>query len=115
LAAFESSRVPSAPLAGGLLIGSYGVVAASGSRPLGGAVLLAGGLALGRLWRARQGTRVAAQLVGVGFTGFVASHLIALELGAWPGVLIAAAGTAAATWAIADARALGSRPPAHSV
>lgn len=99
---------PSAPLAAGLLIVSWGVVDASGSRTLGGVVLLTGGLALGGLWRSRRGTRVAAQLLGAGFAAFVASHLVALALGAWPAVLIAAAAMAALTWRLADS-------PAHTL
>jgi hypothetical protein len=96
--------LPTAPLAAGSLIVSYGVVAATGSRPLGGVVLAAGGLCCIGIWRRRHGTRTAAQLGGVGFAAFVVSHVLALALGAWPAVLIVAAVTAAATWALADAR-----------
>jgi hypothetical protein len=96
--------LPTAPLAAGSLIASYGVVAATGSRPLGGVVLAAGGLCCIEIWRRRHGTRTAVQLGGVGFAAFVASHLIALALGPWPAVLIVAAVTAAATWSLADSR-----------
>jgi hypothetical protein len=111
--------LPTAPLAAGSLIASYGVVAATGSRPLGGAVLAAGGLCCIEIWRRRHGARTAAQLGGVGFVAFVASHVLALDLGPWPAVLIVAAVTAAATWALADARtressvALAVRSPAR--
>jgi hypothetical protein len=98
--------LPTAPLAAGSLIASYGVVAASGSRPLGGAVLAAGGLCCIEIWRRRHGARTAAQLGGVGFAAFVVSHLLALAVGPWPAVVIAAAVTAAATWALADSRLL---------
>ncbi len=98
--------LPTAPLAAGSLISSYGVVAASGSRPLGGLVLAAGGLCCVEIWRRRHGARVAARLGGVGFAAFVVSHLLALAVGAWPAVLIVASATAAATWALADARVL---------
>jgi hypothetical protein len=110
--------LPTAPLAGGSLIASYAVVAASGSRPLGGAVLAAGGLCCIGIWTRRHGRRTAAQLAGVGFAAFVASHLLALAVGPWPAVLIVAAVTAAATWELADARPLAPastlafRPPA---
>ncbi len=97
--------MPTAPLAAGSLIASYGVVAASGSRPLGGVVLAAGGLSCIAIWNRRHGARTAAQLAGVGFAAFVVSHLLALAVGPWPGVLIVAAATAAATWRLADARA----------
>jgi hypothetical protein len=98
--------LPTAPLAAGSLIVSYAVVAASGSRPLGGAVLAAGGLCCIGIWTRRHGRRTAAQLAGVGFAAFVASHLLALALGPWPAVLIVAAVTATATWELADKRTL---------
>lgn len=109
--------LPTAPLAAGSLIASYGVVAASGSRPLGGVVLAAGGLWCVGIWTRRHGARTAAQLAGVGFAAFVTSHLLALAVGPWPAVLIVAAATAAATWELADTRAfapageLAFRPP----
>jgi hypothetical protein len=109
--------LPTAPLAAGSLIGSYAVVAASGSRPLGGVVLAAGGLCCIRIWTLRHGARTAAQLGGVGFAAFVASHLLALAVGPWPAVLIVAAITAWATWTLADSRlpapdaGLAFRPP----
>jgi hypothetical protein len=102
--------LPTAPLAAGTLLVSYAVVAASGSRPLGGAVLAAGGLCCIGIWRRRHGGRTAAQLAGVGFGAFVASHLLALALGPWPAVLIVAAVTAGATWELADKRMLAPAP-----
>jgi len=96
--------LPTAPLAAGSLIASYGVVAASGSRPLGGAVLALGGLSCVAVWQRRHGARTAATLAGVGFGAFVASHLIALATGPWPAVAIVSSATAAATWTLADAR-----------
>ncbi|MGD0455457.1 MAG: hypothetical protein ABSB69_17875 [Solirubrobacteraceae bacterium] len=111
--------LPTAPLAAGSLIAGYAVVAATGSRPLGGVVLAIGGLCCIRIWMQRHGARTAARLAGVGFAAFVASHVLALAVGAWPAVLIVAAATAAATWALADARmlaparALALRPPAR--
>jgi len=111
--------LPTAPLAAGSLIAGYAVVAATGSRPLGGAVLAIGGLCCIRIWARRHGTRTAARLAGVGLAAFVASHVLALVIGAWPSVLIVAAATAVATWALADsrpredapARGLALRPP----
>jgi hypothetical protein len=113
-------NLPTAPLAAGSLIASYGVVAATGSRPLGGLVLSIGGLCCIRVWMRRHGARTAAQLAGVGFAAFVVSHVLALAIGAWPSVLLVAAVTAVATWALADsqtlapaARGLAFRPPAR--
>jgi hypothetical protein len=111
--------LPTAPLGAGSLIAGYAVVAATGSRPLGGVVLAIGGLCCIRIWARRHGTRTAARLAGVGLAAFVASHVLALVIGAWPSVLIVAAATAVATWALADsrpredapARGLALRPP----
>jgi hypothetical protein len=109
--------LPTAPLAAGSLVAGYAVVAATGSRPLGGVVLAIGGLCCIRIWARRHGTRTAARLAGVGLAAFVASHVLALAVGAWPSVLIVAAATAAATWTLADSRApalargLALRPP----
>lgn len=109
--------IPTAPLAGASLIVGYAVVAATGSRPLGGLVLAIGGLCCIGLWTRRHGTRMAAKLAGVGLAAFVLSHVLALALGAWPSVLIVAAATAAVTWTLADApelesaRALALRQP----
>jgi hypothetical protein len=96
--------LPTAPLAAGSLIAGYGVVAATGSRPLGGVVLAAGGLCCIEIWRRRHGTRTAAQLGATGFAAFVVSHLLALALGPWPAVLVVATATAVAAWALADSR-----------
>jgi hypothetical protein len=98
--------IPTAPLAAGSLIGSYAVVVATGSRPLGGIVLAVGGLCCAGLWRRRHGTRTAVELAGIGLGAFVASHLLALAVGGWPAVLIAAGVTAALAWTRADARVL---------
>lgn len=112
-------RLPTAPLAAGSLIVSYAVVAATGSRPLGGVVLVIGGLCCIRVWFLRHGKRTAATLGCVGFAAFVFSHLLALAVGPWPAVLIVAAATAAATWTLADnhslapPRGLAIRPPAR--
>jgi hypothetical protein len=110
---------PTAPLAAGSLIAGYAVVVATGSRPLGGVVLAIGGLWCIWIWRRRHGGRTAATLAGVGFAALVLSHVLALAVGAWPAVLIVAAATAAATWALADTHALAPPPvptpdPAHA-
>jgi len=104
------SRIPTAPVAAGSLIAGFAVAVASGSRPLGGAVLLAGGMWCVRAWTQRHGARTAALLAGVGLGSFVVSHLLALLVGGWPAVLIVSAFTAAVVWMRADARVEG--PPA---
>ncbi len=101
----RSARLmPTAPLAAGTLIVGYAVVVATGSRPLGGVVLLLGGLWCVRAWRRRRGARTAVTLACVGLAAFVLSHLLALAIGAWPSVLLAAAAMAAAAWTRADAQ-----------
>jgi hypothetical protein len=97
-------KMPTAPVAAGTLIAGYAVAAGSGSRPLGGAVLLVGGLWCVRAWHARQGTRTAVILACVGLAAFIVSHVLALAIGAWPAVLVVAAAMAAAAWLRADAR-----------
>jgi hypothetical protein len=97
---------PTAPVAAASLIAGYAVAASTGSRPLGGVVLLIGGLWCVQAWTRRHGPRTAATLVGAGLCAFVGSHLLALAIGAWPAVLLVAAGMAAAAWIRADARAV---------
>jgi hypothetical protein len=97
--------LPTAPLAAGCLIIGYAVAAGSGSRPLGGLVLIAGALPCIWVWTLRRGGRTAAALTGVGLAALVLSHLVALATGAWPAVLLSAAVMGAAAWIYADAPA----------
>ena len=71
------------------LSSAYAVAAGTGSRPLGGVFLAAGGLWCLREWHARHDTRTAVILGGVGLGAFIASHILALAIGAWPSVLLA--------------------------
>jgi hypothetical protein len=107
--------LPTAPLAAGSLIAGYAVASASGSRPLGGVVLAAGGLWCVREWTRRNDARTAAILAGVGLVAFAGSHVLALALGAWPAVLLVSAAMGAATWALADSRARPHRVPSDSL
>ncbi len=100
--------VPTAPVAAGTFILGYSVVAGTGSRALGGVVLLIGGLWCGWTWTRRRGSRTAARLLAVALGAFVASHLLALVIGAWPAVLLVAAGMGVLAWTQADARAAGA-------
>ncbi len=103
-AARAARAIPTAPVAAGSLIAGYAVAAGSGSRPLGGVVLLAGGLWCVREWARRNDTRTALVLAFAGLAAFVVSHVLALAIGAWPAVLLVAAAMAIATWLRADAR-----------
>jgi hypothetical protein len=96
---------PTAPVAAASLIAGYAVAAGTGSRPLGGLVLAAGGLWCIREWSRRNDTRTAVILGCAGLAAFVISHVLALAIGAWPAVLIVAAAMAIAAWLRADARA----------
>jgi hypothetical protein len=92
-------------VAAGSLIAGYAVAAGSGSRPLGGVVLLAGGLWCVREWTRRNDARTAAELACVGLAALVLSHVLARGVGAWPAVLLVSAAMAIAAWLRADARA----------
>jgi len=99
---------PTAPVAAGTLIAGYAVAAGTGSRPLGGVVLLIGGAWCIHTWHRRHGARTAATLAAVGLGALILSHLLALAIGAWPSVLLVALVMAAAAWSRADARVIGS-------
>jgi len=101
---------PTAPVAAGSLIAGYAVASASGSRPLGGVVLLAGGLWCVRAWTQRNDARTAVTLACTGLAAFALSHVLALAIGAWPAVLLVAAAMAVAAWLRADAHVVLARP-----
>jgi tetrahydromethanopterin S-methyltransferase subunit C len=104
-----SSRLPTAPLAAGGLIGGYGVAVASGSRPLGGVVLAVIGLMCAAIWARRDGRRVAIYLTVAGLAAFALSHGLAIIIGAWPAELAVSAAVAAVCWRLSDAPRLRRR------
>jgi hypothetical protein len=97
------ARLPTAPLAAGGLIAGYGVAVASGSRPAGGAVLVAAGLPCIAIWSRRHSGATTAKLTAAGLIGFAASHGLGLAIGAWPAVLVTAAVVGALYWRVSDA------------
>jgi hypothetical protein len=99
------TRVPTAPIAATGFILGFAVAVASGSRPLGGAVLAIFGIACIAIWLRRDGPRTAALLTLAAFAAFVLSHVLGLVIGAWPAVLLTAAGTAYVCWRVSDERA----------
>ena len=113
------AEIPTAPVAAGTLIVGYAVASASGSRPLGGLVLLAGGMWCARAWMDRNGPRTAISMVSIGLIAFILSHVLALAIGAWPSVLLVSAVAAAVVWTQADSRRaraaheLAFRPPSR--
>jgi hypothetical protein len=110
--------LPTAPLAAAGMLAGYGAAFASGSRPLGGVVLASFGVACMSIWIRRDGARTTAVLTGIGLVAFAASHGLALLIGAWPAVGVAAAVSAGASWKLSDSRRLeltsGSRAAART-
>jgi len=74
-------------------------------------VLLAGGAWCARRWVQEAGAARAVGLVAVMAGAFVASHVLAKAIGAWPAVLVAASVTAVAAWALAGAGGRRARAP----
>lgn len=91
------------PVAAGSLLLGFGVAQATGVRALGAIVLIAGAAWCATRWRRGAGAGRTAALLLVYVGAFVGSHLIADTVGAWGAVLIAAALTGLAAWALADA------------
>jgi len=98
---------PTWPVAAGSLALGFAVAQATGVRPLGGLVLLAGAAWCATRWRARVGTPKAAGLVVLYAAAFAGSHGLGPLIGAWPAVGVVAAVTGAAAYAVADAPAAG--------
>ncbi len=104
-----ADRVATAPLAAAGLIAGFGVAVATDSRPLGGLVLAAFGLTCLGIWLHRDGWRVALRLTVAGLVAFALSHVLGLVIGAWPAVLVVAAGTAGLCWRLSDSRRRATR------
>jgi hypothetical protein len=96
-------RMPTWPVAAGSLALGFAVAQASGVRPLGGIVLLAGAGWCALRWREKAGTGRAAGLVGLYAAAFAGSHLLAHAIGAWPSVAVVSAVVAAGSYVVADA------------
>lgn len=83
-------RAVSLVAAGSLVVG-FAVAQITGVRSLGGLVLLAAAAWCCLQWRRAAGWPVAAALVLLYVAAFVASHVLAGAIGAWPSVLTVAA------------------------
>jgi hypothetical protein len=94
--------VPTAPIVAASLVGGYLVARETKIRPLGGAVLAAGGVVAGRQWARTTGPVGTAALAGVYLASFGASHPLAKKIGPWPAVVSAAAVSAVAAWLVSD-------------
>jgi len=102
------------PVASGSLLLGFAVAQATGIRPLGGIVLIAGCAWCALRWLRSAGPARTALLVVVYAGAFVLSHVVADSLGAWPSVLLAAAVTAIAAYVVADASRGGGVSPARA-
>ena len=102
------------PVASGSLVLGFAVAQATDVRALGGLVLIAGCAWCALRWLRAAGAARTALLVAVYAAAFVASHVVADALGAWPAVLLAAAVTALAAYALADAAGGRFTPPARA-
>ena len=98
-------RIPTAPIVAGSLVGGYLVARETKIRPLGGAVLAAGGAVAGREWMRTVGPIGTAALSAVYLGGFGASHPLAKKIGAWPAGLAAAGVSAAVSYLVSDRKA----------
>jgi hypothetical protein len=97
------SAMPTWPVASGSLVLGFAVAQATGVRPLGGIVLVAGAGWCALRWREKVGTGRAAGLVGLYLAAFAGSHVLAHSIGAWPSVAVVTAVVAAGSYAVADA------------
>ena len=97
------------PVASGSLLLGFAVAQATGIRPLGGIVLIAGCAWCALRWLHAAGAARTGLLVVVYAGSFVLSHVVADALGAWPSVLLAAAVTGTAAYVLADRRGAGAR------
>lgn len=93
------------PVASGSLLLGFAVAQATGVRPLGGIVLIAGCGWCGMRWLRTAGPARTAVLVTVYVGAFALSHVVADTLGTWGAVLLAAAVAGLAAYLLADARA----------
>ncbi|GAB6904152.1 hypothetical protein [Kineosporia succinea] len=98
-------RFPTAAVTAGSLIGGWQLARRTGNRPLGGAVLAAGGVLAGREWVRKTGPVTTGALVATYVGAFGLSHPLAKKIGPWPSVLAVSAVTAAVSWAASDRRA----------
>ena len=100
------SRLPrhlkTAPMVALGLIAGFGVADVTGVRALGGLVLVAAGIVAGLTWLQRDGGRATTVLSVIYLAAFVASHLLALAIGAWPSVFLVSVISAAAAYAMSD-------------
>lgn len=96
--------LPTWPVAAGSFVAGFAVAQATGVRPLGGLVLLAGVLWCLPRWHRGVGVVGAAGLTVAYAAAFAASHVLATAIGAWPSVLLLASAIGAGCRVLVDGR-----------
>ena len=92
------------PIVGALtLIVGFAVAQSTGSRALGGAVLVAGAAWCVRAWWRTPGPLRALGAAAVFAVAFAVSHPLGHAVGAWPSVLVVSVVAAALAWMIGGA------------
>ncbi|MDR7253122.1 hypothetical protein J2X46_002107 [Nocardioides sp. BE266] len=100
----DLSRVPTAPLLAGGLVGGFVLAQQTGVRPLGGAAMLAANAVAARQWYAVGGAPLAAGLTAAYWSAMGVSHPLAKKVGRWPAVFGVTAAAAGLAWGLADRR-----------
>lgn len=97
-------RLPSSLLAAAGLAVGFGVAQGTGSRPIGGVVLVVCGVGAGLLWLRRRGWAATAGLAALYLVAFAMAHVLALGAGwpAWAAVALVTAVDAVVTFWVAD-------------
>lgn len=101
----DLSRVPTAPLLAGGLVGGFALAQQTGVRPLGGAAMLGANVVAAPRWYAVGGAPLVAGLSAGYWAAMGVSHPLARKVGTWPSVLAVTAAAAGAAWLLADRRA----------
>ena len=96
------TNLKTAPTVAVGLIAGFGVAEITDVRAIGGVVLAAAGIAAGLAWLKRDGVPTTVALSAVYLGGFVGSHFLAKEIGAWPSVVAVSAVSAAASYGLSD-------------
>lgn len=100
----DLTRVPTAPLLAGGLVGGFALAQQTGVRPLGGAAMLGANVVAAPQWYAVGGAPLVAGLSAGYWAAMGLSHPLARKVGTWPSVLGVTAVAAGAAWLLADRR-----------
>jgi hypothetical protein len=100
----DLTRIPTAPLLAGGLVGGFTLAQRTGVRPLGGAAMLGANALAARQWYAVGGAPLVAGLSTAYWAAMGLSHPLAKKVGTWPSVLGVTAAAAGAAYVLADRR-----------